>query len=79
MAGIWDESYASYRGRSHGRAETEYGAPIAQSCYEPYPSNFSSVQDISVLRNVICQLTCKLWKRLVPNGMLGVVGGRLLK
>ena len=23
-AGIWDESYRSYPGRSHGRVETEY-------------------------------------------------------
>ncbi len=30
VAGIWDESYASYRGRSHGRVETEYEARLKQ-------------------------------------------------
>jgi hypothetical protein len=29
-AGRWDEGYASYRGRSHGRAETEYEARLKQ-------------------------------------------------
>ena len=29
-AGIWNESEASYRGRSHGRAETEYEARLKQ-------------------------------------------------
>ena len=30
MAGIWDEGYVSYRGRSHGRVETEYEARLKQ-------------------------------------------------
>ena len=29
-AGIWDEGYVSYRGRSHGQAETEYEAWLKQ-------------------------------------------------
>ena len=29
-AGIWNESEASYRGRSHGRVETEYEARLKQ-------------------------------------------------
>lgn len=29
-AGIWDEGYVSYRGRSHGRVETEYEARLKQ-------------------------------------------------
>jgi hypothetical protein len=28
--GRWDEGYASYRGRSHGRVETEYEARLKQ-------------------------------------------------
>ncbi len=30
VAGIWDQGYASYRGRSHGRVETEYEARLKQ-------------------------------------------------
>ncbi len=29
-AGMWDEGYVSYRGRSHGRVETEYEARLKQ-------------------------------------------------
>jgi len=29
-AGIWDEGYGSYRGRPHGRAETEYEVRLKQ-------------------------------------------------
>ena len=29
-AGIWGESYVSYRGRSHGQVETEYEARLKQ-------------------------------------------------
>jgi hypothetical protein len=29
-AGGWDEGYAPYRGRSHGRAETEYETRLKQ-------------------------------------------------
>ena len=47
-AGIWDESYCSYHGRSHGRAETEYetrlkkiyreksAEVIVAICHEPW-------------------------------------------
>jgi hypothetical protein len=30
VAGTWNESYLSYHGRSHGRAETEYEARLKQ-------------------------------------------------
>lgn len=29
-AGIWDEGYVPYRGRSHGRVETEYDTRLKQ-------------------------------------------------
>ncbi len=29
-AGIWDEGYVSYRGRSHGQVETEYETWLKQ-------------------------------------------------
>ncbi len=29
-AGMWDEGYMSYRGRSHGQVETEYEAWLKQ-------------------------------------------------
>jgi hypothetical protein len=32
-AGIWDESYRSYPGRSHGRVETEYETR-SKTCHE---------------------------------------------
>ncbi len=34
MAGAWDEGYASYRGRPHGRVETEYEAWLKKICRE---------------------------------------------
>jgi hypothetical protein len=34
MAGAWDESHASYRGRPHGRMETEYEARLKKICRE---------------------------------------------
>jgi len=33
MAGIWDEGYLSYHGRSHGRVETAYEAR-SKACHE---------------------------------------------
>ena len=39
----------------------------------------ASMPDILVLWLVILLVGCKLWKRRIPNGTYGGVGGRLLK